>query len=99
MFAVISCKKYGAKTLKLIDVGDMTKEQALERIEKWQAFECPVCGPCSHVEMSWRGWFTIHGELHETQDEATVAMWELNDAHEYEYRCEGPPRIEVAAAH
>ena len=94
MHGIISCKKYAARTLKLVDVGDMTKEKALETLGKYQGMECPICGPCSHVELSFRNHFTIHGDLYETQDEATVAMWELYDSRPVDFRCEGPPRIE-----
>lgn len=93
MYAVISCRKYAAQTLKLADVGDVTKEQALERMGGWKGFECPICGPCSHVELDFRGYFTIHGELHDTEEAATVAMWELYDSRPDDFRCEGPARL------
>ena len=72
MFAVVSCKKYAAKTLRIADVGDRsTIDEVNELLDKAQCMECPICGPCSHVELSWRNWFNVHS-VWSTQDEAVT---------------------------
>jgi hypothetical protein len=96
MHAVISCRKYATRTLKLVDVGDMSKQETLDRLGNWGACECPVCGPLSHTELDFSNFFEIHGELHETLEDATKAMWLLYDSRSSDFRCDGPPRLEAA---
>jgi hypothetical protein len=92
MFCVVSCKKYSRKTLRIVDVGDCDNPQRL--LDGIQAFECPICGPCSHVELSFHNWFTVHSE-HSTADEAMAAARELDAANEGMF--EFPFRLEPVA--
>ena len=92
MIAVISCNKYAVKTLKLADFGD---NDPAKWVDKLPPCECPICGPLSHTELSWRGYFNIHSR-HETVDEATEAAWKLYDADPNSFKPEMPPRLETA---
>ena len=60
MLAVVSCNKYTQQTLRIADVGARTEPEAQHLLDGMQAFECPICGPYSHVELTWHGCFKIH---------------------------------------
>lgn len=78
MLALVSCKKFHPNTLRVVDFGEniITTKDAEEKLDNFKAMECILCGPCSHVEMSWRGWYTVHS-MHETPFEAGNAGREL----------------------
>ena len=77
MLAVVSCNKYLPKTVRIADVGDVTKEEAQAMLDKCQTMECPICGPCSHVELTWKGYLNVHS-VHEHIDEAHDAAVALD---------------------
>lgn len=60
MLAVVSCNKYTQQTLRIADVGARTEPEAQHLLDELGSFECPICGPCSHVELTWHGRFKIH---------------------------------------
>lgn len=78
MFAVVSCKKFSYQSLRVVDYGTKDCKPLLDGL---QCMECPICGPCSHVEMSWEDQFIIHSEGHETVEAATEAGREHDAAH------------------
>ena len=69
MFAVVSCKKYHPRTLRVVEIGN---SDPLELFKKMKNMECRLCGPCSHVELSWEGWLESHG-IYKTDQEAIEA--------------------------
>lgn len=87
MFAVVSCNKYNRQTLRIADVGDRNKREAETVFQNLRACECPVCGPCSHVELSWQRRFTIHDVCAEL-DEAKRIAKQIDQQHPGEYRLE-----------
>ena len=82
MLAVVSCNKYAQQTLRIADVGARTQPEAQQLLDGLGAFECPICGPCSHVELSWRGRFKIHAMcecLDDARDKAKAIQAEDSD--------------------
>ena len=69
MFCVVSCSKYSRKTLRVVDFGNSDPKALLARVVMG---ECPLCGPCSHVELDFGGYFNIHSQ-HDTADDALEA--------------------------
>lgn len=82
MFCVISCKKYRHKGIRVFDFGD---HGPVEKIKSLPNFECKVCGPFSHVEMSWEGYWDILSS-HETAEDALTARKTLIDLFPETYR-------------
>lgn len=82
MFAVVSCKKYSRQTLRVVDYGDKDCKALLSNLN---VMECPLCGPCSHVELTWHNWFIVHSEGYETQEQAIEAAQELDAANPDKY--------------
>lgn len=64
MIALLSCKKFSRRPLRAANVGDQGADAVIESLGP---MECPICGPMSHVEMSWVGMLEVHGHF---QDEA-----------------------------
>jgi len=55
-YVKFTCKKCGINSK--IDIGTMTKEQAIEALSKWEFFECPGhhvegCSPLNFWEIDW----------------------------------------------
>jgi hypothetical protein len=73
MLAVVSCNKYHNKTLRIADIGDRDQEQAQVLLSSMNAWECPICGPCSHVELSWNNRFTVHHVCADLKDAVEFA--------------------------
>jgi hypothetical protein len=67
MFTVLTCNKFSRFGIVVADVGDNDPHELINKIPPR---ECPVCGPCSHVELSWRGRLEPHGGLFETDTAA-----------------------------
>jgi hypothetical protein len=97
MLAVVSCRKYHQMTMRIADVGDRDLDQTKALLAGLEAFECPMCGPCSHVEISWRNYFDVHS-LHESLEEAQEAARQLDAANPDKYRLEGIPKATEAVA-
>lgn len=79
MLAVVSCNKYTQQTLRIADVGARTEPEAQHLLDELGSFECPVCGPYSHVELSWHGRFKIHAmceHLDDAQEKAKAISTE-----------------------
>ena len=87
MFAVVSCNKYNRKTLRIADVGNRDKHETETVFKNFQPCECPVCGPCSHVELSWNSYFNIHEVCSELEQAKTIAK-QLDAEHPGVYRLE-----------
>jgi len=81
--------------MRIADVGDMNLKTAQRLLSNWQTFECPICGPCSHVELTWS--FTVHS-VHETLEDAQDAARAIDDAEPEKYRLEGIPKAEPVTA-
>lgn len=77
-FAVISCKKYTRQTLRIVETDDPTTLK--DRLDKLRNMECILCGPMSHVELSWHNWFIIHSIL-PSLDEAKIYAKGLTTSH------------------
>lgn len=87
MFAVISCKKYVPRTLRVADLGVNDPVSTLSNLPP---MECPICGTFSHVELSWgSGMLEVHSE-HQGLEEATEAAIELTEAMPGKYSFELP---------
>lgn len=71
MFVVLKCKKFSPPEFQAADIGDRDPDEVIKWFDK-AVMECPVCGPCSHVELSFGGYITIESK-HETEDAAIEA--------------------------
>ena len=91
MFAVISCKKFHRQTLRIADFGDTVKtvDQAQAMLNKYPGAECPVCGPCSHVELGWSGYLVVHS-VHTSESGAIDAAVALDESSPDQYKLEVP---------
>ena len=67
MFAVIECSKF--KEAVVANVGNST----IKELSRMGPSECPICGPCSHVEFSFGNLWTEHGRF-ETEAEAQACL-------------------------
>ena len=81
MYAVVTCKKYARRSIRVVDFGDHEPEVALFG----NTGECPICGPCSHVELSLPNYLTII-ESFETEEDA-LAFTEACRAEEADTFC------------
>ena len=59
-FAVVSCRKYSHRSIRVVNFGD---RPAADVIRDLQPRECPICGPLSHTELAWEGYWEVHGEF------------------------------------
>ena len=77
-YVLVACKKYAQRTVRVVmqGSGKNGEKTAMELLESYQAMECPLCGPCSHVEISWRNQFAFHGE-YDTEEQALAARRSL----------------------
>ena len=82
MHAVISCAKFTPRTLRIADMGDLEGKGdpvdfTKKVLQRMGPSECPICGSCSHVELSWHNMFVVHG-VYDSFDEANDAAIALN---------------------
>ena len=66
MFAVIKCSRSSEPVIA--NVGENT----IEELSSMGPAECPICGPCSHVELSFETLWTELGRF-ETEAEAKAS--------------------------
>ena len=80
MFYIVSCSKFNRQTLRIVNIGDLTKDKILDN----QMGECQLCGPCSHVEVGTkRDWWTFHSG-HDTLQDAEESAWGMvNESGQY----------------
>ena len=83
-FHVVSCKKYSQRSVRAVDIGDKTFSELVRTIP---AFECPICGPFSHVELEWTGYWVDHG-AYESSDDAIAARRALIAANPDQFKAE-----------
>lgn len=66
MFALIKCTKFNDRPT----VAQLPDDETVKSLaQKIGPCECPICGPCSHVEFSFGGYWESLGTF-ETEDEA-----------------------------
>jgi hypothetical protein len=68
MFCLIKCREFNRPEIRVADMG----ERSFEDVAEFSG-ECLICGPCSHVEFSMRGYWSNLGEF-QTESAALAAL-------------------------
>ena len=79
MYGVVVCSKFNRKTIRVVDFGDVSGVDEMKKIiNSMGDQECPICGPVSHFEFSFGGFYTVFSVHHEKY-QAAFQAWQTVD--------------------
>jgi hypothetical protein len=81
MFVLIKCKKYHRPSVRVVDFGDTPIAEGFAKFCE-SSYECPICGPCSHVEFGYQHLWSIVS-THENRDDAVHELDQLQGSEDY----------------
>lgn len=79
MFAIVQCNKYHPKTIRVVNFGEQSPSETLESLSPR---ECPLCGPLSHTELSFRRMLEVIS-THADEESAAAELAKLGGQPEF----------------